>query len=124
MGLFGSILKSVTNSVVDKIGDEVKVGISNKIQEGVNDLSRNDDTINNNIALLKDAMKRGKEEDFLKTVSLEDKKAMVGRLAKKQLGNAFSGGSTSQMESDLKCFDILSKSIGEDAKEIKEDKAE
>ena len=122
MGLFGSILKSVANSVVDKIGDEVKVGISNKVQEGVNDLSRGDNTEDNNIRLLKNAIRRGKEEEFLKTVSLEDKKSMIGKLAKRQIGNAIAGGSSSESDvtSDLKCFDILTKSIGEDVKENKD----
>ena len=50
MGLFKTILNSVADSVTDKIGDEVKKGISNKIQEGVIDLSRNNDTVNNNLA--------------------------------------------------------------------------
>lgn len=120
MGLFGSILKSVANSAVDKIGKEVKVGIGNKIQEGVNDISRGTNTNSSNLNLLKNAIRKGKEEEFLITLDLKEKKSMLGELAKKQIGNAIAGNSSSSLDVnlDVQCYNALIKSIGDDAKVI------
>ena len=120
MGLFGSILKSVANSAVDKIGKEVKVGIGNKIQEGVNDISRGTNTNSTNLNLLKNAIRKGKEEEFLITLDLKEKKSMLGELAKKQIGNAIAGNSNSSLDVnlDVQCYNALIKSIGDDAKVI------
>lgn len=120
MGLFGSILKSVANSAVDKIGKEVKVGIGNKIQEGVNDISRGTNTNSTNLNLLKNAIRKGKEEEFLITLDLKEKKSMLGELAKKQIGNAIAGNSSSSLDVnlDVQCYNALIKSIGDDAKVI------